>query len=224
MQRELSRPPSSAGLLVEHWDGYVGYNDGLERQEKAVAEVLAGGPERVFLLEHSPVLTVGTSGNAADVLDGGDIPVMETGRGGKVTWHGPGQRVGYVVCDLNRRGRDIKAHIKLLQDVIIKSLNPFGINAHTTDDVGVWVTTPRGEEKIAAIGVRVRRWVTFHGFALNVCPDLSVYQRFIPCGIADRGVTSMASLGFTGSIAEVDALLERELRAALEAKKSPLSV
>lgn len=217
MQRELSPARTSAGLLIEHWEGPVGYEDALARQEAAVADVLAGGRERVFLLEHSPVLTVGTSGDAADVLDGGDIPVIPTGRGGKVTWHGPGQRVGYVICDLNRRERDIRAHVKLLQDIIIKTLIPFGIDAHTNDDIGVWVTTPRGEEKIAAIGVRVRRWVTYHGFALNVCPDLAVYKRFIPCGIADRGVTSMAALGFTGSMAEVDAVLERELRAALEA-------
>ncbi len=195
------------------------YLDVLAQQERAVAEVVAGtGPERVFFVEHAPVYTAGSSADGADWLgatlhDLKDIPVVTTGRGGKMTYHGPGQRVLYPILNLNERGRDLRAYICALQKVVQLTLADFGLASHCRDEVGVWVDTPRGPEKIAAIGVRVRKWISFHGVALNVMPNMRHFQGIVPCGLRGLGVTSMASLGVNAPMSDVDARLTQHLNA-----------
>jgi len=187
----------------------VPYLDVLAMQEAAVAAVIAGtGPEVLFFVEHAPVYTLGSSAEAGDVL-GDDIPAVEVGRGGQVTYHGPGQRVIYPILDLRKRGRDLRAHVNNLQYWVIAALQELGVRGHLADDIGVWVNTPTGEAKIAAVGVRVRQWVTFHGLALNVAPDLSHYAGIVPCGIRDKGVTSLAALGIEADMATVDEIFMR---------------
>jgi lipoyl(octanoyl) transferase len=167
----------------------------------------------VWLLEHPPLYTAGTSARPEDLLEPGRLPVHKSGRGGQYTYHGPGQRIGYVLLDLDRRGRDIRCHVWRLEEWIIAALAHFGISGERrAGRVGVWIPRPDGrDDKIAAIGVRVRHWVSYHGVALNVDPDLDQYRGIIPCGIAPEtsghGVTSLARLGVTASIAEIDAIL-----------------
>ncbi len=185
------------------------YQQVLKMQEEAVQSVTNGGLPHLFLVEHPPVFTLGTSANTEDILNAGNIPVIETGRGGQVTYHGPGQLVIYPIINLKNYRQDIRWYIRTLQQWIINILSDFNIHGQITDDVGVWVETPTGPTKIAAIGVRVRKWVTFHGIALNVNPDLSAYNRIIPCGITDKNITSMEKLGQTATIQSVhDALLK----------------
>ncbi|MBV9288596.1 MAG: lipoyl(octanoyl) transferase LipB [Hyphomicrobiales bacterium] len=215
-----------------HWlasPGLVPYEEALKEME-ALAESVASGstPERVWLLEHPPLYTAGTSAKPDDLLQA-RFPVYRTGRGGQFTYHGPGQRVAYVMLDLNRRRRDVRAYVGALESWLIAALKTFGVKGETREDrVGVWVARPdkprsasgaMAEDKIAAIGVRVRRWATFHGVALNVAPDLGHYSGITPCGVreAHYGVTSLADLGKRASLAEVDAAL----RAAFEATFGP---
>lgn len=204
-------------MKIEKWPGLTPYTKGVRLMEDAVAEVLAGGEDRLIFCEHAPVLTVGTSGKASDVHEAGGIPVVDSGRGGQVTYHGPGQRVVYPIVNLKGPlpfKEDVRAYVRFLQEWLIASLQEFNINAYTNDDIGVWVNQDMAtramlpERKIAAIGIRVRRWVAYHGIALNVAPDLKVYQKFTPCGITDRGVTSMADLGVDMDMDAVDAVLE----------------
>ncbi len=193
-----------------HWPGLTPYEDGVVRMEAILADVLAGGPERVIFCEHEPVLTVGTSGDAADIGADAGVPVVETGRGGKVTYHGPGQRVVYLVVDLKRWNTDVRVYVKWLQAWLITTLAELGVTAAAgeKDEIGVWI----GDRKVAAIGVRVRKGIAYHGIALNVANDLAVYQRFIPCGITDKGVTSLAKvMGTEVSMVAVDGVLERFL-------------
>lgn len=167
------------------------------QQQEAAAHALIDhqGPETLFFVTHPALYTAGTSAKMTDRLPlFSEIPVYDTGRGGQLTYHGPGQRVLYPVLDLRERGRDLRAYIDLLQQWIIQTLSIFGIEGVKRDAVGVWVNTPQGPQKIAAIGVRVRQWVTFHGVALNVAPELAHFQGIVPCGITDQGVTSMAAL------------------------------
>ena len=163
-------------------------------------------PETVWLLEHPPLYTAGTSASAGDLLQPDRFPVYRTGRGGQYTYHGPGQRVGYVMLDLNARGRDVRAYVHNLEEWIIGTLAKFGVTGERrTDRVGIWIDQGSGvENKIAAIGVRIRRWVTFHGIALNVDPDLDHFTGIVPCGIAAHGVTSLHALGITATMADVD--------------------
>lgn len=178
-----------------------------------MAGILAGtAPETIFFCEHEPVLTIGSSGHVEDIGPRMSIPVEKTGRGGQVTYHGPGQRVVYLVVKLEHFNKDIRAYVRWLEDWLIASLATLGVEAFTTKDVGVWVNTPRGVEKIAALGVRVRRGVAFHGIALNVTNDLGIYQQFTPCGITDKGVTSLATLLPGISLQTVDAALQTELQ------------
>lgn len=214
-------------MKIEHWPGLTPYTEGVARMEAYVAEVLAGGEERVIFCEHEPVLTVGTSGNVADVGADVGVPVVETGRGGKVTYHGPGQRVVYLVVRLERWGKDVRAYVKWLQGWLVDSLEELGINASTNDDIGVWVRSNElqvtSDEKVAAIGVRVRRGVAFHGISLNITNDLGIYGRFVPCGISDRGVTRIKGLkglrveGLEDGalMGAVDGVLEAQLRRLL---------
>ncbi|NBX85929.1 MAG: lipoyl(octanoyl) transferase LipB [Proteobacteria bacterium] len=207
------QPPSAP--LIETWDGLMPYAEAIARMEAIVADVLTGAPERLIFCEHPPVLTVGSSGKITDITDAGNIPVIATGRGGQVTYHGPGQRVIYLVVRLERWGKDVRAYVRWLQEWLIAGLAELGVTALRLDEIGVWVETPKGLAKIAAIGIRVRKGVAYHGIALNVAPDLAVYQRFIPCGITDKGVTSLADVAASYGMAAVDAALIKALQQIL---------
>jgi lipoyl(octanoyl) transferase len=193
-------------------DDRVPYPEALAFMEDRVARIHDGVAEEcVWLLEHPPLYTAGTSAESKDLLMPDRFPVHETGRGGQYTYHGPGQRVGYVMLDLRERGRDVRCFVHKLEELVIRALAEFNVTGERREGrVGIWV--PRGggrEDKIAAIGVRVRRWVTFHGFALNVEPDLSHFEGIVPCGISEHGVTSLWDLGIHVTLEEVDAALMR---------------
>lgn len=176
-----------------------------------------GAPERIWLVEHPPLYTGGTSATAADLVDASRFPVFESGRGGQYTYHGPGQRVVYVILDLAARGRDVRCFVDALEDWMIAALGTFRVNAFKAPGrVGVWTMTPDGEAKIGAIGVRIRRWVTFHGLAINVAPDLSHYAGIVPCGLPDYPVTSLIALGKAAEMDEMDAALWATLPTFLE--------
>lgn len=179
---------------------------------KAHAAAIGAGEakELVWLLEHPPLYTAGTSANPADLVFPDRFEVHDAGRGGQYTYHGPGQRVGYVMLDLRKRGRDVAAFIRGLEQWIIDALAQFDVIAERrTGRVGVWVVRPDGsEEKIAAIGVRLKKWVSFHGISINLNPDLSHFEGIVPCGIKEHGVASLASLGRTVTMAELDAALK----------------
>lgn len=199
---------------VEFITPSTSYEDVLVYQEQCVAEIIAGkGGEKLLFVEHAPIYTLGSSADPADILRT-DIPSIQTGRGGQVTYHGPGQRVIYPILDLRKRGKDLRSHIDNLQYWVIEVLRELGIRAHLSDEVGVWVSGKTGqlvgsEAKIAAVGVRVRKWVAFHGLALNVAPDMSHYAGIVPCGITDRPVTSLKEMGIDASMADVDALFQK---------------
>ena len=188
----------------------VDYGPAVDEMEARVAAIRAGtAPELIWLLEHAPLYTAGTSARDAELLDPSRLPVHRTGRGGRYTYHGPGQRIAYVMLDLSRRGRDVRCHVHRLEEWIIHTLARFGIRGERRNGrVGIWVARHGGEEeKIAAIGVRVRRWVTYHGLAINVDPELDHYRGIVPCGIAEHGVTSLAALGVGATVADVDTAL-----------------
>ena len=194
-------------------DSPVGYPDAVAEMEARVAAIRAGAaPELVWLLEHPPLYTAGTGADQADLLDAAGLPVFKTGCGGQYTYHGPGQRVGYVMLDLKRRGPDIRRFVCDLEQWIIAALAEFNIRGERrAGRVGVWVAQGGGrDDKIAAIGVRVRKWVTFHGISINVDPDLSHYAGIVPCGIAEHGVTSLAALGHTATLNDVDLVLRQK--------------
>lgn len=187
---------------------------------EARADAIRGGTagELIWLVEHPPLYTAGTSADAAELLDPGTLPVFRAGRGGRHTWHGPGQRVVYVMLDLDRRGRDLRRFVGALEAWVVAVLADFEVAAYTVPGrIGVWTAASAGEAKIAAIGVRVRRWVSFHGLAINVAPDLAGFAGIVPCGIADRGVTSLAAMGRGATIADIDAALAVRFRAFLVA-------
>jgi lipoyl(octanoyl) transferase len=218
--RPLPLLPRLASETVE-WrvsGGLTGYEEAVAGMEDAVSSVLSGGPELVWLVEHPPLYTAGTSAKPEDLLEPGKLPVYASGRGGQYTYHGPGQRVAYAMLDLTRRGPDLRAFVASLEEWLIRTVAAFGVTAERrAGRVGLWVPRPeRGEgaeDKIAAIGIRVRRWVSFHGVALNVSPDLSHYDGIVPCGVRDQGVTSLADLGVAASMADVDRVLRREFEA-----------
>jgi lipoyl(octanoyl) transferase len=197
-------------------DAPVPYLDAVAAMESRVADIAANrAAELVWLLEHPPLYTAGTSGKATDLFDP-RFPVFESGRGGQLTYHGPGQRVAYVMLDLKRRRPDVRAYVAGLEQWIIRTLMAFNVRGERREDrVGVWVARPekgRGfEDKIAAIGVRLRRWVSFHGISINVEPDLSHFGAIIPCGVKDPryGVTSLADLGRVVTTADVDIALRQ---------------
>ena len=199
----------------------VPYRAALAEQEARNAAIAAGeAGELIWLLEHPPVYTAGTSAPAGELLEP-RFEVVETGRGGRYTYHGPGQRVGYVLLDLTRRGRDVRRFVHSLEGWVIAALADFGLASWRAEGrIGIWTRDGDGREaKIGAIGVRVRRWVTMHGFAVNLAPDLTHFSGIVPCGIADYGVTSMASLGIEVAPGEWDEALQRragEFLAALE--------
>jgi lipoyl(octanoyl) transferase len=193
-------------------DRKVDYAAALATMEDRVAAIRAGtAPEMVWLLEHPPLYTAGTSARPGDLLDAAGLPVYETGRGGKHTWHGPGQRVAYVMLDLKRHGGDVRAFVCRLEDWMIATLARFNVRGERrAGRVGIWVDRGNGrEDKIAAIGVRIRHWVTFHGVSLNVDCDLAPFRGIVPCGISEPrfGVTSLLDLGIIVGMAEVDTVL-----------------
>ena len=190
---------------------YPGALDAMRARAAAIASENA--EEAVWLVEHPPLYTAGTSARGADLLVPNRFPVYDAGRGGQYTYHGPGQRIAYVMLDLRERGRDVRALVVALEEWVIRTLAVFNIRGERrAGRIGVWVQRPdKGfgrEDKIAAIGVRVSRWVSFHGISLNVSPDLSHYAGIVPCGIADQGVTSFEDLGQLVSMAEVDGALK----------------
>ena len=198
------------------FDHPVDYTAAVAAMEARAAAIAAGcASEAVWLLEHPPLYTAGTSAKADDLIAPDRFPVYKTGRGGQYTYHGPGQRVAYAMLDLRHRGRDVRAYVHHLEDWVIAALDSFGIEGERREGrVGVWVRQRGGgEAKIAAIGVRVRRWISFHGISLNVEPDLSHFTGIVPCGIAGYGVTSLVAEGRVASMAEADAALERAFNA-----------
>ena len=178
-------------------------------------------PECVWLLEHPPLITAGTSANPAELRDPARFPIFEAGRGGRYTYHGPGQRVGYVMLDLEKRGKDIRCFVHALEGWVIAALADLGVQAHRAPGrIGIWVGEGPDEAKIAALGVRVRRWVTLHGFSINVAPNLDHFDAIVPCGIADFGVTSLRELGKQNAMSAVDGALERGFASFLSALKA----
>lgn len=210
----FAQPAGGAEVEWRISDQPVPYPDSLAAMDARVAAIAEGtAPELVWLLEHPPLYTSGTSGKAADLLDP-RFPTFQSGRGGQITYHGPGQRVAYVMLDLKRRRPDVRAYVASLEEWIIRTLAAFNIRGERREDrVGVWVRRPdRGvgyEDKIAAIGVRLRRWVSFHGIAINVEPELSHFQAIVPCGVVDPryGVTSLVDLGLPVTMADLDIAL-----------------
>jgi len=199
-------------------DGLAPYAETLAAMEARVAQIAAGtAPEAVWLLEHPPLYTAGTSAQAADLVAPDRFPVHVAGRGGQYTYHGPGQRVAYVMLDLNKRGRDVRKFVAALEDWVIGTLASFNVKGERrTGRVGVWVVRPDKpgnpdgspcEDKIAAIGVKLRKWVSFHGISINVEPNLEHFSGIVPCGISDHGVTSLVDLGLPVTMADLDVAL-----------------
>jgi lipoyl(octanoyl) transferase len=207
--------PESEGEPVE-WvvtEGLTGYDEAVAEME-ARAALIANGQarERVWLVEHPPLYTAGTSARDEDLIAPERFPVFRSGRGGQFTYHGPGQRVAYVMLDLKRRQPDLRRFVAALESWLIGALDDFNIRGERREDrVGVWVRRPekgvRIEDKIAAIGIRVRRWVSFHGISLNVEPDLTHFEGIVPCGVSQHGVTSLVDLGLPVTMPEVDSVL-----------------
>jgi len=214
----MLKPPTTAPeWRVE--PGLTGYEHAVETMQARIAAIKAGAAEElIWLVEHPPLYTAGTSAKPDDLQDAGRFPSFAAGRGGQWTYHGPGQRVAYCMLDLSRpHGRvppqDVRAFVHGLEDWIIATLAEFGVIGETREGkVGIWVADGTSEQKIGAIGVRVSRGITWHGLALNVHPDLSHFSGIVPCGIAAHGVTSLAALGVKASMAAVDAALERHWR------------
>jgi lipoyl(octanoyl) transferase len=212
--------PAPTGSTPVEWrvsDSPVSYEDAIASMETRAAAIAAGrAAELVWLLEHPPLYTAGTSTNHADVIDA-RFPIYESGRGGQLTYHGPGQRVAYVMIDLRRRGPDVRRFVATLEEWIIQTLAALGVRAERREDrIGVWVRRPEKgngfEDKIAALGIRVKQWVTLHGIAINVNPDLAHFSGIVPCGVSEKryGVTSLSDLGVPVSLTEVDEMLRRE--------------
>ncbi|WP_259783263.1 lipoyl(octanoyl) transferase LipB [Aestuariispira ectoiniformans] len=202
-------------------DGLVDYEEAIAFMEQRVADIRAGTAcECVWLLEHPPLYTAGTSARREDLLQPDRFPVYDVGRGGQYTYHGPGQRIAYVMLDLKRRNPDVRWYVNALEDWVIRALQEFNVTGEKREGrVGIWV--PRGgerEDKIAAIGVRLRKWVTFHGIAINVEPDLSHFGGIVPCGIGDEalGVTSLVDLGLPVTMEDLDVALMRTFDEAFD--------
>lgn len=223
--------PREAGRPVE-WriePGLVAYPEALAVMEARAEAIRAGSaPEMVWLVEHPPLYTAGTSARPQDLVQPDRFPVFAAGRGGEYTYHGPGQRVAYVMLDLKRRREDVRLFVASLEEWIIRTLARFNVKGERREDrVGVWVVRPdrppvlgrAAEDKIAAIGIRLRKWVSFHGIAINVEPDLAHYGGIVPCGISEHGVTSLVDLGLPVTMADLDIAL----KAAFEEVFGPLS-
>jgi lipoyl(octanoyl) transferase len=196
-------------ITLQKSAGLQAFPSSMLKMETHVAAIAAGQePERLWLLEHLSLYTSGTSAKPADLIDPKRFPVFETGRGGQYTYHGPGQRVAYVMLNLAKRRGDVRAFVAALEQWLINTLAEFGVVGERRENrVGIWVRHKTGEAKIAAIGIRVRRGITFHGVSLNVNPDLTHFDGIVPCGVSEYGVTSLAALGIKASMEDVDAAL-----------------
>ncbi|MFM6853615.1 MAG: lipoyl(octanoyl) transferase LipB [Sphingopyxis sp.] len=211
--------PTPHGIEWQVAPGQTAYPDALLAMEARAAAIRDdGAPERIWLVEHPPLYTAGTSADPAELIDP-RFPVFDAGRGGRYTYHGPGQRVAYVQLDLARRGRDIRRFVHAIEGWVISTLGDFGVAARRADGrIGIWCDGPDGREaKIGAIGVRIRRWVTLHGLSINVAPDMAHFGGIIPCGIAQFPVTSLAMLGINADMADMDAALAAHFGAFLSA-------
>lgn len=214
---EFTAPGATAPVEWRVSDALVPYETALAEMDARAAAIAAGRePELIWLIEHPPLYTAGTSAHREDVLDA-RFPVYEAGRGGQMTYHGPGQRVVYVMLDLKRRGPDVRKFVVTLEEWLIRTLTAFNVRGERRDDrIGVWVRRPEKgngyEDKIAAIGIRVKQWVTLHGMALNVEPDLLHFSGIVPCGVSEQryGVTSLVDLGLPVTMPEFDMILRRE--------------
>jgi lipoyl(octanoyl) transferase len=204
----------------------VPYPEALAAMETRAAAIRAGtARELIWLLEHPPLFTAGTSADPAEIVNPLGLPVFAAGRGGRYTYHGPGQRIAYVLIDLDKRGRDIRRFVHCLEGWMIDTLGELGISAHrAAGRIGIWVGDGGEEAKIGALGVRVKRWVTLHGFALNISPDLAHFTGIVPCGISEVGVTSVAQQGKQITLPVVDAALERSFNRFLNGLRHPCEV
>ena len=227
-QAQASKPPSIHKNQSVEWritDGLTDYDEAVALMETRANAIAAGtAGELIWLVEHPPLYTSGTSARAADLIDPDRFPVFETRRGGQYTYHGPGQRVVYVMLDFNKRGRDVRAFVKALESWVIETLAQFNIQGDIREGrVGVWVTRPEKppladgsprEDKIAAIGIRLRKWVSFHGISINLEPDLTHFDGIVPCGISDHGVTSLVDLGLPITMDDLDLALRQTFEQA----------
>ncbi|EHS53220.1 Octanoyltransferase [Rhizobium sp. PDO1-076] len=209
---------AAEGCPAVRWritEGLVPYEEAVAEMERQVAAIADGtADELVWLVEHPPLYTAGTSADSADLIQPDRFPVFATGRGGEYTYHGPGQRVAYVMLDLKRRRQDVRAYVAALEEVVIRTLDSMNVRGERREDrVGVWVRRPEkpllpdgtmAEDKIAALGIRLRRWVSFHGLSINVDPDLDHFSGIVPCGISSYGVTSLVDLGLPVMMTDVD--------------------
>lgn len=221
--------PMAPSLDEIEWrvsDAPVPYGEALAAMEQRAAGVREGTErELVWLLEHPPLFTAGTSADPAELFNPLGFPVFDAGRGGRYTYHGPGQRVGYVVLDLEKRGKDIRRFVHQLEGWMIEALEELGVSAHRASGrIGIWVGEGPVEAKIGALGVRVKRWVTLHGFAINVSPDLSHFSGIVPCGISEFGVTSLQHLGKQIGFERVDCALKRAFPQFLNGLERPCKV
>lgn len=233
IQTDMFPTPGSAPVRWRISHGLVPYEQAITEMEREVAAIAAGeADELVWLLEHPALYTAGTSANAADLIEPNRFPVFATGRGGEYTYHGPGQRVVYVMLDLKRRKQDVRAYVAALEDVIIRTLDKMNVRGERREDrVGVWVRRPEkptlpdgsmSEDKIAALGIRLRKWVSFHGLSINVEPDLSHFTGIVPCGITRYGVTSLVDLGLPVMMEDVDVLLREAFEEVFGAAESEI--
>ena len=215
LQLSMFPAPGSPPVRWRISEGLVPYEEAVAEMEREVAAIADGQAEElVWLLEHPPLYTAGTSADAADLIEPDRFPVFATGRGGEYTYHGPGQRVAYVMLDLKRRRQDVRAYVAALEELVIRTLDMMNVRGERREDrVGVWVRRPEkptlpdgsmAEDKIAALGIRLRRWVSFHGLSINVDPDLSHFSGIVPCGISTYGVTSLVDLGLPVMMTDVD--------------------
>ena len=213
MTQRLDVQPKLQSAVPVRWEIAlvpVAYDAAVARMEREVEAIAKGeAAELVWLLEHPALYTAGTSAKESDLISPSRFPVHRTGRGGQYTYHGPGQRVAYVMLDLKKRGQDVRAFVAGLEEWLIATLDAFNVKGERREDrVGVWVRRGLQEEKIAAIGIRVRHWVTFHGISLNVEPDLTHFEGIIPCGVKEHGVTSLVDLGLPVTMTDVDVALK----------------
>ena len=207
-------------------DGLVPYDEALAFMERRAAAIRDGtAKECIWLLQHPPLFTAGTSADVSELINPLGFPVHEAGRGGRYTYHGPGQRVGYVMLDLEKRGKDIRRFVHSLEQWMIDSLAELGVSAHRAEGrIGIWVGDGPSEAKIGALGVRIKRWVTLHGIALNVAPDLAHFGGIVPCGIGEYGVTSLAELGKQIPLETVDSALRHSFLPFLNSLEQPCKV
>jgi lipoyl(octanoyl) transferase len=226
--RPMAKPDENSALASVEWRSTLGqptpYTDAVAWMEERVAAIQAGkAPECVWLLEHPPLYTAGTSARDTDLLEPDRFPVFQTGRGGQYTYHGPGQIIAYVLMDLTHRRNDVRQYVHDLEEWLISTLADFAVRGERRNGrVGIWVDRGQGkEDKIAAIGVRVRRWVSYHGIALNVEPNLDHYAGIVPCGIAEHGVTSLVDLGLPVTSEEAGDALKRNFSAVFNRAIDP---